>query len=172
MDSIYQFCAMRPDGTVVDFNIYQNKVVLIVNTASGCGFTPQYQQLEKLYQRYKDQGLEILAFPSNDFGNQEKLSGMTLQEYCRIDQKLSFTVYDRVKVKGADAHPVFKFLGNKVLNGRVNSKPLWNFHKYLIDREGKVVDYFYSFTGPLSRRLVKKIERLLGNNGGNAKRKT
>ncbi|MEH6306531.1 glutathione peroxidase [Olivibacter sp. CPCC 100613] len=161
MDSIYQFCAMKPDGSVVDFNIYQRKVLLIVNTASGCGFTPQYQQLEQLYQRYKEQGFEVLAFPSNDFGNQERLNGKALQDYCSIDQRLSFSVYDRVKVRGADAHPVFKFLGDKLLNGRVNSRPLWNFHKYLIDREGHVVDYFYSFTKPLSRRLVRKIEKFL-----------
>lgn len=152
---------MRPDGTVVDFNIYQNKVLLIVNTASGCGFTGQYQELEVLYNRYKDNGLEILAFPSNDFGHQERLSGNALEAYCKHNQQLSFTVYDRIKVKGPEAHPVFKFLGNKLLNGRVNSKPLWNFHKYLIDREGNVVDYFYSFTKPLSRRLVKRVERLL-----------
>ncbi|MDM8174861.1 glutathione peroxidase [Olivibacter sp. 47] len=161
MDAIYQFCAMKPDGSVVDFNIYQGKVLLVVNTASACGFTPQYQQLEKLYERYKDRGFEILAFPSNDFGSQERLSGMALQHYCSIEQKLSFSVYDRIKVKGHDAHPLYKFLGDKLLNGRINSKPLWNFHKYLIDREGRVVDYFYSFTQPLSRRLIRKIERFL-----------
>ncbi|GAA4805775.1 glutathione peroxidase [Olivibacter ginsenosidimutans] len=161
MERIYQFCAMKPDGTVVDFNIYQNKVLLVVNTASACGFTPQYKQLEQLYQRYKDLGFEVLAFPSNDFGNQEKLSGEALQQYCSVDQQLNFTVYDRIKVKGADAHPIFKFLGNKLLNGKLNSKPFWNFHKYLIDREGNVVDYFYSFTSPLSRRLIKRLEQLL-----------
>lgn len=163
MDSIYQFCAMKPNGSVVDFNIYQHQVLLIVNTASACGFTPQYQQLEQLYQRYKDQGFEILAFPSNDFGQQEQLSGEALETYCQVDQQLSFTVYDRIKVKGPEAHPLFKFLGDKLLNGKVNSKPLWNFHKYLIDREGRVVDYFYSFTKPLSNRLVKKVEKLLNN---------
>ncbi|WP_134089329.1 glutathione peroxidase [Olivibacter sp. XZL3] len=161
MDSIYQFCAMKPDGSVVDFNIYQHKVLLIVNTASACGFTPQYRELEELYRLYKDRGLEVLAFPSNDFGNQESLSGDALQHYCRVDQQLSFGVYDRIKVKGPDAHPLYKYLGDKLLNGRVNSKPLWNFHKYLIDREGHVVDYFFSFTKPLSRRLIRKVEKLL-----------
>lgn len=152
---------MKPDGSVVDFNIYQHKVLLIVNTASACGFTPQYKQLEKLYQHYKQQGFEVLAFPSNDFGNQEKLSGKALEAYCNIDQQLNFTVYDRVKIKGPDAHPLFKFLGDKLLNGKVNSKPMWNFHKYLIDREGRVVDYFYSFTKPFSKRLLSRVERLL-----------
>lgn len=152
---------MKPDGSVVDFSIYQTKVLLIVNTASSCGFTPQYKQLEGLYSRYKDRGFEVLAFPSNDFGKQEKLSGEALQEYCDKDQKLSFTVYDRIKVKGKDAHPVYKFLGDKFLNGKTNSKPLWNFHKYLINREGQVVDYFYSFTKPLSARMTRKIENLL-----------
>ncbi|QNL49100.1 glutathione peroxidase [Olivibacter sp. SDN3] len=161
MDRIYQFCAMKPDGSVVDFSIYQNKVLLIVNTASGCGFAPQYQQLETLYSRYKNRGFEVLAFPSNDFGKQEKLNGEALQEYCDKDQKLSFTVYDRIKVKGNDAHPVYKFLGDKLLNGKTNSKPLWNFHKYLINKEGKVEDYFYSFTKPFSKRVIKKIEKLL-----------
>ena len=152
---------MKPDGTVVDFSIYQNKVLLIVNTASACGFTPQYQELEKLYQQYKGEGLEILAFPSNDFGQQEQLSGEALQRYCALDQRLSFTVFDRIQIKGADAHPIYQFLRDKSLNGKVSSKPLWNFHKYLIDREGKVVDYFYSFTKPLARRLEKKVKKLL-----------
>lgn len=161
MDTIYQFCAMKPDGSVVDFSIYQGKVLLIVNTASACGFTPQYQQLEKLYQRYKNQGFEVLAFPSNNFGNQESLSGEALQHYCSLEQKLSFTVYDRIDVRGVTSHPLFKFLGDKMLNGRVNSKPLWNFHKYLVDRNGYVVDYFFSFTKPLASRLVRKIEKFL-----------
>lgn len=154
---------MKPDGSVVDFNIYQGKVLLIVNTASACGFTPQYQQLEQLYQRYRPEGLEVLAFPSNDFGKQEQLSGEALESYCRVDQRLSFTVYDRIRVKGPKVHPLYKFLSDKLMNGRVSSKPLWNFHKYLIDREGRVVDYFYSFTKPLSNRLVKKVEKLLDN---------
>ncbi len=160
-DIIYPFCAMKPDGSVVDFSIYQQKPLLIVNTASACGFAPQYQQLEQLYQQYKETGFEVLAFPSNDFGKQEKLSGFSLEEYCSVDQKLSFTVFDRIHVKGPDVHPLYKFLGDRLLNGRVSSKPLWNFHKYLIDREGHVIDYFYSFTKPTSRRLVKRIERLL-----------
>lgn len=161
MDTFYSYCATRPDGTVVDFNIFQDKVVLVVNTASGCGFTPQYGQLEELYRRYKAKGLEILAFPSNDFGHQEALQGAKLQQYCALDQKLSFTVFDRVHVKGNDIHPVYKYLTQKVLNGKTDAKPWWNFHKYLIDRSGRVVDYFYSFTSPKSKRVSKKIEELL-----------
>ncbi|MFC6101747.1 glutathione peroxidase [Olivibacter domesticus] len=161
MNKIYQFCAMKPDGSVVDFNIYENKVLLIVNTASACGFTPQYKELEVLYKQFNHRGFEVLAFPSNDFGQQEQLSGKALETYCSIDQKLSFTVYDRIKVKGQNAHPLYKFLGDKWLNGKTNSKPFWNFHKYLINREGVVVDYFYSFTKPLAGRLVRKIEALL-----------
>ncbi|WP_028295450.1 glutathione peroxidase [Olivibacter sitiensis] len=161
MDTFYSYCAVRPDGTVVDFSIFQKKVLLVVNTASECGFTPQYQQLESLYQTYKDKGFEVIAFPSNDFGGQESLSGERLQNYCRVDQKLHFRVFDRVHVRGEKTHPVYKFLSQKALNGHVNSKPWWNFHKYLINRDGEVVDYFYSFTNPESKRLKRKIEELL-----------
>lgn len=152
---------MKPDGTVVDFNIYQGKVLLIVNTASACGFTPQYQELEIIYQRYKARGFEVLAFPSNDFGKQEKLKGKELDVFCRYDQRLSFPIFDRIHVKGKKRHPLFQYLGNSDFNGVINSKPLWNFHKYLLGRDGKVKDYFYSFTKPTARRLVRKIESLL-----------
>ncbi len=160
-ESIYNFCATKPDGTAVDFSIYQGKALLIVNTASACGFTPQYKQLEQLHQSYRGRGFEVLAFPSNDFGNQEAYSGQRLQEYCQIDQKLSYTVFDRVSVKGAAKHPVFSYLSDKKQNGVLNSEPRWNFHKYLLGRDGLLIDYFYSFTKPLSGRLLRKLEKAL-----------
>lgn len=161
MKNIYQFSVKTLTGSTIHLKQYDGKVLLIVNTASKCGFTPQYKQLEQLYQKYKAQGLEILAFPSNDFGQQEPLEGEGIGQFCQRNYGVSFTVFEKTRVKGKEASELFKFLSNKKENGRISSKPKWNFHKYLIDQEGRVVDYFYSFTSPTSRRVMQRIERLL-----------
>ncbi len=140
---------------------YKGKVLLIVNTASACGFTPQYKLLEELYQKYKDQGLEILAFPSNDFGGQEPLANEEIQEFCSINFKVSFPVFQKIQVKGQNAHPLYQFLSKKELNGVKSMSPKWNFQKYLINKNGEYVDYFLSTTSPISNRICKQIEALL-----------
>lgn len=158
---IYQFKVNNLNGEAIQLDMYRNKVLLIVNTASECGFTPQYAELETLYKQYRKQGFEVLAFPSNDFGKQEPLSGNQLNEFCTTEFKTSFTVFDRVHVKGPYAIPLYRFLANTRKNKHSNGTPKWNFHKYLINRNGEVADYFYSLTSPCSARVKAAIEKLL-----------
>ena len=145
----------------ISFSEFKGKVCLVVNIASECRFTPQLHDLQKLYLLNKDRGFEILAFPSNDFGNQEPLDNTGIDDYCRNSYSISFPVFEKSHVVGNEANPVYKFLCSKKLNGKISSKPLWNFHKYLVDREGNVVNYFFSFTKPASRRFVRALERHL-----------
>ena len=159
--SIYQFTVNDLSGKPVSLKHYENKVLLIVNTASECGFTPQYEELEILYNLYKSKGFEVLAFPSNDFGGQEPLDGMEIQQFCSVKFHTTFPIFDKVHVKGKDADPLFVYLSNKSENGAVNIAPKWNFQKYLIDKHGKVVDYYLSTTSPTSTKVKKEIERLL-----------
>jgi glutathione peroxidase len=159
--TIYQFTLNDALGQPIDLSAYQGKVVLIVNTASECGFTPQYRELEELYKTYKEKGFELLAFPSNDFGGQEPLNGEEIVQFCSMKFRTTFPVFEKVKVKGKQATPLYQFLGDKSLNGRVGMPPKWNFHKYLINRNGQVVDYYLSFTKPTSSKIKNAIEKCL-----------
>ncbi|WP_432711731.1 glutathione peroxidase [Pedobacter sp.] len=159
--SIYQFKVKLLNGLEKNLAAYQNKVLLIVNIASGCGFAPQLEELQKLRAEYKEQGFEVLAFPSNDFGRQEPLNGIEISEFCQVNFGVEFPVSEKIMVRGEMAHPLFKFLADIKQNGNIKSTPRWNFHKYLINKNGEVVDYFYPFTKPLSSKIKKKIERLL-----------
>lgn len=159
--SIFQFTVNDIDGEPVSMESYKGKVLLIVNTASKCGFTPQLEAMENLYEEYKDEGFEVLAFPSNDFAGQEPLEGEELKQFCVLNYEAKYPIFDKVHVKGSEAAPLFEFLSKKSLNGKVNSTPKWNFHKYLVDQEGKVIDYFYSITSPTSKKIKRKIEALL-----------
>lgn len=159
--SIYDFKVKDVSGKEVDLSEYKGKVLLIVNTASECGFTPQYKGMEEIRNEFKDSGFEVLAFPSNDFMGQEPLEGMEIQNFCERNYDTSFPVMEKVHVKGDDAHPLFKFLSDKKENGKVNSTPKWNFHKYLIDKEGNVIDYYYSITKPESSKVKKAVKKLI-----------
>lgn len=159
--SIYQFNVKTLSGKEVSLGDYANKVILVVNTASKCGFTPQLAQLEQLYATYKDKGFEVLAFPSNEFGEQEPLEGEKIEQFCQRNYGVTFPVFEKTEVKGKNASPLFQFLADKRKNGKVSSVPKWNFHKYLIDKSGKVVDYFYTITTPTSGKVTKAIEKLL-----------
>lgn len=161
MKTVYDFKALQFNGQEKSLADYKGKVLLIVNTASQCFFTSQYKTLEKLYQTYKNEGFEILAFPSNDFGKQEPLTGYTLETFCKINQQVHFSIFKRSHVAGEYASALFRYLGNKEENGHVSSKPLWNFHKYLINKKGEVVDYFYSTTSPTGSKIKKRVEQLL-----------
>ena len=134
---------------------------MIVNTASKCGFTPQLDGMEELYKEFKDDGFEVLAFPSNDFAGQEPLEGEAIQQFCVTQYSANYPIFDKIHVKGKNADPLFEFFADKKLNGKFSSKPKWNFHKYLIDREGKVVDYFYAITKPTSSKIKRSIKKLL-----------
>lgn len=162
--NIYPFKAKLLNGTAQNLIDFKGKVLLVVNTASGCGFTPQLKELQELRELYKAQGFEVLGFPSNDFGKQEPLDGKALNEFCEVNFGVQFPIFEKIMVRGEQAHPLFKFLSDKKLNGNINSTPKWNFHKYLINKQGEVVDYFYSFTKPSSSKIKKKIQRLLDEN--------
>ena len=159
--SIYQFNVKKLNGEEVSLEEYRNKVLLIVNTASQCGLTPQLKELEKLREIYKGRNFEILAFPSNDFGGQEPLDGAAIGTFCKINFGTHFPVFQKVKVRGPHTHPLFSFLADKKRNGAVQAAPRWNFHKYLVDFNGLVIDFFYPFTKPTSSRIRNKIEHLL-----------
>ncbi len=160
-NSIHQFQVEDTTGAIVDLKKYAGKVLLVVNTASKCGFTPQLKDMEQLYAEYKDQGLEVLAFPSNDFAGQEPLEGEAIAQFCMTKYEASYPIFNKIKVKGKEVHPLYDFLSDKSKNGKVSSKPKWNFHKYLVDKEGKVVDYYLSITKPTSGKIKKAIEKLL-----------
>lgn len=136
---------------------YQGKVILAVNTASRCGFTPQYEGLEQLYKRYKDRGLVVLGFPANDFGAQEPGTNKDIAKFCELNYGVSFPMFAKTSVVGAAANPFFAALAEKT--GR---KPQWNFHKYLIDRNGVEVLSFDSRVTPDDPKLVAAVERMLG----------
>jgi len=159
--SIHQFSVKDIQQKEVSLSKYKGKVLLIVNTASKCGFTPQLDGMEKLYEEFKADGLEILAFPSNDFAGQEPLEGEAIQQFCVTKYSASYPIFDKINVIGKDADPLFKFFSSKKLNGKFSSKPRWNFHKYLIDKEGRVVDYFYAITTPTSSKIKRSIKKLL-----------
>ncbi|EIC20476.1 glutathione peroxidase [Thiorhodovibrio frisius] len=135
---------------------YQGKVVLMVNTASKCGFTGQYEGLEALYDKYGERGLVVLGFPSNDFANQEPGSEEKIQEFCRLTYSVEFPMFEKSHVKKGKASPLFQYLAEQT-----GVYPKWNFYKYLINREGQVVQVFSSMTNPKSGKMVKVIESLL-----------
>lgn len=137
---------------------YRGKVLLIVNTASKCGFTPQYAALEHLYQQYKDQGLVVLGVPSNDFGQQEPGDEHEVAQFCHINYGVTFPMTSKEVVSGSNAHPFYRWAKKKL--GYL-AAPKWNFHKYLVNQQGDLVDYFYSTTSPDSPRLIKAVKRVL-----------
>nr|WP_294897442.1 glutathione peroxidase [uncultured Pedobacter sp.] len=159
--NIYQFTVENAKGETVSLEKYKGKVLLIVNTASECGFTPQLSLLEELRKDFEPDNFEVLAFPSNDFGQQEPLNDEGISKFCSINYKTKFTIFKKLKVRGEEAAPLFKFLSDKKINGNLSSSPRWNFHKYLINANGELVDFFYSFTKPNSARVKKKIRKLL-----------
>ena len=159
--TIYSFKVKDISGEEISLKKYEGKVVMIVNTASECAFTPQYKELEELYQMYKSKGFVILAFPSNDFAGEEPLNGKEIEHFCTQNYHTTFPLFDKINVKGNDANPLFIFLSNKSQNGKVNIAPKWNFHKYLIDKKGKVVNYYLSTTSPTSSKIKNEIETLL-----------
>ena len=134
---------------------FSGNVILIVNTASFCGFTKQYRGLEDLYEKYRNKGFVVLGFPSNDFGKQEPGSNKQIAEFCENTYGVKFPMFAKSTVKGPNANKLFYDLALK------SEEPRWNFHKYLIDKNGKFVKSYSSFTSPLSRRLIKDIEKLL-----------
>ena len=154
----YDLSATSLQGREVPMEAYKGKVVLVVNTASKCGFTPQYEGLETLYRRHKDEGLVVLGFPCNQFGNQEPGGKEENEEGCLINYGVSFPMFDKVDVNGPSAHPVFRYLKSE-LGGILGSRIKWNFTKFLIDASGKPVKRFAPITKP--EKLEPYIAKLL-----------
>ena len=153
----YDFNIESITGEIINFNDYRNKVVLIVNTASYCGFTKQYEELQLLWEKYNSKGLIVLGVPSNSF-NQEKKNNSEVKEFCEVNFDISFPLSAITEVKGDEAHDLFKWAKN---NHGKSAIPKWNFHKILINKEGKVEDTFTSFTKPTSKKIINKIEKIL-----------
>lgn len=148
------------EGPDIALSDYKDKVVLIVNTASKCGFTGQYEGLEALYQSYKDKGLVVIGVPSNDFGAQEPGSHEDIAEFCKLNYGVSFPMTEKYAVTGDEAHPFYRWAKEALGFG---TGPKWNFHKYVIGRDGTLVDYFHSTTSPQSDSIIKTIEEALAS---------
>ena len=144
-------------GEIIDFKDFKNKTILIVNTASYCGFTKQYADLQKLWDKYRSKGLIVLAIPSNSF-NQEKNNNHEVKSFCEVNFDINFPLTVITEVKGKNAHEIYKWAKNNYGNSAI---PKWNFHKILINKEGKIEDTFASFTNPMSKKIIKKIEQIL-----------
>ena len=153
----YDFKIEGISGEIINLSDYKNKVVLIVNTASYCGFTKQYDELQELWDLYKSKGLIVLGVPSNSF-NQEKQSNSEVKEFCEVNFNINFPLTAITEVKGEKAHELFKWA--KENHGK-SAIPKWNFHKILINKQGKVEDTFASFTKPMSKKIINKIEKIL-----------
>jgi glutathione peroxidase len=158
---IYKFTMQSLTGQDIPLSTYKGKVVLIVNTASKCGLTPQYKDIEALYEKYKDRGLVVLGFPANDFLRQEPGSNSEIGEFCQKNYGVSFPMFSKIEVTGNSKHPLYKFLTEKKENGVVDAAVTWNFQKFLIDKEGHVVTYFKPGTEVTQPTVIKAIEDLL-----------
>ena len=153
----YDFSIESISGEIINFDDFNNKVILVVNTASYCGFTKQYDELQKLWEKYKSKGLIVLGIPSNSF-NQEKKVDSDVKEFCELNFNITFPLTTITEVKGDNAHELFKWA--KTNHGK-SAIPKWNFYKILINKEGKIEDTFSSLTKPTSKKIIKKIESLL-----------
>jgi len=156
MTTLHEFSVKNIDGKEIKLSDYQGKVMLIVNVASQCGYTPQYKGLEALYQTYKDRGFEILGFPSNDFGAQEPGTETEIKQFCDLKYNVSFNMFSKVKVKGSGKVELYKYLTEAT-----KAEVQWNFNKFLVDKSGNVVKYYASGVSPESPELRKEIESLL-----------
>ena len=153
----YDFKIESISGEIIDFSEYKDKVILIVNTASYCGFTKQYAELQELWNKYKSKGLIVLGVPSDSF-NQEKKNDEDVKKFCEVNFNISFPLSSITEVKGENAHELFKWAAD---NHGKSAIPKWNFYKILINKEGKVEDTYSSFTKPMSNKIIKKIESIL-----------
>ena len=153
----FDFKIESVSGEIIDFKDYKNKAILLVNTASYCGFTNQYQDLQNIWEKYKSEGLIVLGVPSNSF-NQEKKSNNEVKDFCEVNFNTNFPLTTITNVKGDNAHEIFKWAKE---NYGKSAVPKWNFHKILINKEGKIEDTFASMTKPMSKRLIKSIENIL-----------
>lgn len=158
IQSIYDFKVTALDGSTIDFSAFKGKKILIVNTASKCGFTPQYEALEKLYKQYKDK-LVVIGFPANNFMFQEPGSNQEIQSFCQRNYGVSFPMAAKISVKGKQMHPIYTFLTQKKHNGYSDNSVKWNFQKYLLNEKGQLVAVYSPNTDPLSEEIINAIKK-------------
>ena len=154
----YDFEIESISGEVISLNEYKGKTILLVNVASNCGFTKQYDDLQNLWDKYKEKNLIVIGMPSNQFGNQEPASNAEIKDFCETNFNINFIMTSKNEVKGDNAHEIYKWA--KISYGK-SAIPKWNFHKILINHEGIIVDTFASFTNPMSNKVISKIEKIL-----------
>lgn len=160
--SMYEFTMKDIDGKDVKLDAYKGKVVMIVNTASKCGYTPQYEGLEALYEKYKDKGFVVLGFPANNFMGQEPGTEKEIKEFCTLKYNVTFPMFSKISVKGTDQHPFYSFLTNKATDPGSDGDITWNFEKFLADRSGKIIARYPPKTKPDDAEVVKAVETALG----------
>ena len=159
--SVYEFTLKNSKGKDVKLDEFRGQVVMLVNVASKCGYTPQYDGLQKIYEQYKGRGFTILGFPANNFGAQEPGSDEEIQEFCRINYGVTFPVFSKISVKGEDKHPLYKYLTEKESNPDFAGEIKWNFNKFLVGRDGRVLARFDSGDKPEDAKVTQAIEQAL-----------
>ncbi len=159
--SVYDFKMKNIDGNEVALDAYKGKVLLFVNVASKCGLTPQYKEIQALYEKYKDKGLVVLGFPANNFMGQEPGSDKDIKEFCTLKYDVTFPMFSKISVKGSDQHPLYKYLTSKDENGVIDAKVSWNFQKFLVSKSGKVITSFGPQTSVTEADVTKAIEAAL-----------
>ncbi len=160
-ESFYDFTMKTIDGEEIKLDQYKGKVVLVVNVASFCGYTKQYTGLEQLFNKYKDKGLVVIGFPSNNYGEQEPGSDEEIKEFCATNYNVTFQMFAKITVKDEDKHPLYKFLTSGGGNSELAGEVAWNFEKFLIDRNGKIVSRYKRNIEPMSDEIVTAVEREL-----------
>jgi len=156
--SAYDFNFQNIDGSPLKLSEYKGKIIVVINVASQCGFTNQYEDMQKIWEKYQDKGIVILGVPSNDFGAQEPGSNKEIKNFCEAKFGITFPMTEKISVKGDEAHPFYIWAKNN--HGR-SAVPKWNFHKIIIDKSGKIHETFSSFTNPSSKRFIKTLENLI-----------
>ena len=155
--SLYNIKIKSLQGNPINFSDFKNKYILFVNVASKCGFTPQYEDLEKLYKEHKEQ-IIVIGVPCNQFGKQEPGNASEIEEFCEINYGVSFLMTEKIDVKGEYHHPLYAWLTTKSLNGNKSSSVKWNFQKYLVDKNGELIDYYFSITNPKSSKIINHLK--------------
>ena len=157
LNSIYDIKINDIAGEPIELSDFKDKYLLFVNVASKCGFTDQYKDLQELHEKYKDD-LVVVGLPCNQFGNQEPGKAHEISAFCTENYGVTFLLTEKIEVKGSNQHPIYKWLTDKNLNGVKSSTVRWNFQKYLLDPSGNLIDYWYSITNPLSKKIIKHIQ--------------
>jgi glutathione peroxidase len=156
--TLHDFTARTTTGEIFDFSTLKGKKVLIVNTATECSLTPQFRKMQELYEEYGGDDFEIVAFPCNDFGSQEPGTNEQINEFCTKKYNVSFTLMEKISIKGDDMHPIFKWLTSSEENGTLDAKVIWNFQKFLVDENGQVVESLSPITGVQNRRVIEWLQ--------------